>query len=115
MVCYKYIFMQGKSKQSVLAILDFMYTGTLTLDQNNAVDLLQTATALRVKKVHFICPKYCGYKFIILSIYEFQVVELCTDYIIHQIDCTNCLDILKLARIDKHEALEVMLITHSQI
>nr|CAB3259950.1 kelch-like protein 21 [Phallusia mammillata] len=78
------IMIQGISSKSVETILQFVYTGKLILNHSNVESLLFTSTRLGFNKV----------------------LNLCVDYIRHQIDERNCLEILKLAQEHRYESLE---------
>ncbi|XP_054646082.1 kelch-like protein 30 [Dunckerocampus dactyliophorus] len=65
-------------------LLDFAYTGKLTINQSNVEGLIQTSSQLQFQTVRAVCSRYLQ----------------------HQIDATNCLGILEFGEI--HGCPEVM-------
>lgn len=66
--------LKGMSAQGLKSVLEFIYTGELTLSLNTVADLLRVVSHLQVKFAH----------------------ELCEEYLCEQIDEYNCVDILNL-------------------
>lgn len=65
-------------------LLDFAYTGKLTINQSNVEDLIRTSSQLQFQTVRAVCSRYLQ----------------------HQIDATNCLGILEFGAV--HGCPEVM-------
>ncbi|XP_010894725.2 kelch-like protein 30 [Esox lucius] len=59
------------------SLLDFCYTGKLTINQGNVEGLIQTSSQLQFQAVRAVCSRYLQ----------------------HQIDATNCLGILEFAEV----------------